>query len=67
MPQKQKLQLTKTLLLALLPRGVEELEAKSLLIEAFAFEAFSTLNDDGISEFTRNILAEWLYTERQMS
>ena len=60
-------QIDKEQLFYLMSRGLEELEAKSLLIEAFAFEAFSTLNDDGISEFTRNILAEWLYTERQMS
>ena len=60
-------EINKEQLFYLMSRGLNEQEAMSLLIEAFAFEAFSELNDDMISDFTKNILADWLYAERQMS
>lgn len=60
-------EIDKEQLFYLMSRGLEEQEANSLLIEAFAFEAFSTLNDDRISEFTKNILGSWLYNERQIA
>jgi len=60
-------EIDKEQLFYLMSRGLDEQEALSLLIESFAFEAFSALNDDTIADFTKNILADWLYAERQLS
>jgi Fe-S cluster assembly protein SufD len=60
-------EIDKEQLFYLMSRGLDEQEAKSLLIEAFAFEAFSAFKDDKISNFTKNILADWLFTKRNLS